>query len=350
MPDVVTDDTLLFAQVRATHLSTARQVADDLLAAADDPQRLAGVSPTLTRVRAADLLSEVGTEQESADAVSILRDAVCMAFPGELETAQIALAKTLAEADNLTEVEAQVQALVHDPAALSANVGMLTGIVTAVAICGHVDRALGWTDEALAVVGTKPSGQSRKLARTGADLGMLGQMLGHIRERILHIRHVAEAEQADPNDPAAMRAYRRRDRGETGAIDAQPPWPAAVNNALLWWPEPEYRRITGQLPEITELLASPWRGHTALVEARLTAAADRSHGGGRQHLVAAQFRRFVQFLEQFGADPRAAPTMTAFTSAASQPPVPWPPKRRAPCWCGSGNRYQDCCARSAAGS
>lgn len=49
MGHVVTDHTRLFAQVPATHLSTARQGADDLLAAADDPGRLAGVSPTLTR-------------------------------------------------------------------------------------------------------------------------------------------------------------------------------------------------------------------------------------------------------------------------------------------------------------
>ena len=342
MGHVVSDDTLLFAQVRATHFSTARQVADELLAAADDPGRLAGVSPTLTRLRAADVLSEVGSERDAADALSIMRDTVRAALPGELELAQLALAKTLAEADDLAEVEAQLQALLRDPVALSANIGVLTGIVTAVAMCGHIDRALSWTDDALAVAGDK-SARITSPARTGPD-GMDPRMLGQIRERILQIRQRAEAAQVDPNDPAAMRAYRRRDRRQTAAIGSSRPWPAVVNGVLLWWPETEYRRVTGQLPEIAAWLGDQWLGHTALVETSLTADGHRQARGHQQQLVAADFRRFVQFLEQFEPDPREAPTMTAFAAAAGLPPVQWPPKRRASCWCGSGNRYQDCCA------
>jgi SEC-C motif len=113
-----------------------------------------------------------------------------------------------------------------------------------------------------------------------------------------------------------------------------------------------------QLPELAALLGTPWRSHTARVQAAMTgsaspaAGADRTAGSAaRAHsLVAAEFGQFAHFLEWTHADPLASSTMTAFGALATKLPNPvrWPPKDRAPCWCGSGARYRDCCARRGA--
>ncbi|MGB6456992.1 MAG: SEC-C metal-binding domain-containing protein, partial [Streptosporangiaceae bacterium] len=80
-------------------------------------------------------------------------------------------------------------------------------------------------------------------------------------------------------------------------------------------------------------------------------AADGSPPGRPHSLVAAEFSQVAQFLEWSRADPLAPSTMTAFGALAQKLPVPvrFPPKDRAPCWCGSGNRYRDCCAGRRAG-
>jgi SEC-C motif len=170
------------------------------------------------------------------------------------------------------------------------------------------------------------------------------EMLERNKERILEIRRRVEADGIDPASPAAVREHRNRRHPDADAIGAHPAWPAALGGRLLFWPEAEYARLMRQLPEVASVLRSPWPGHTALVQATMRAQADQGAGG--LALVAAEASGFAQFTGQFDVDPVAAPTMTAFTAAATEKsaPVPWPPKRRAPCWCGSGRRYQDCCA------
>jgi hypothetical protein len=169
------------------------------------------------------------------------------------------------------------------------------------------------------------------------------RMLDQTKVRIGEIRRTVVADGVDPASPAAVRAHRGRRPPEADAIGAHPSWPACLGGRLLWWPETEYGRLLRQLPEMALVLGSPWRGHTARVQAAMREQADQGADG--LTLVAADARRFAQFVEQFDADPAAPPTMTAFTAAAAEKsaPVPWPPKRRAPCWCGSGRRYHDCC-------
>ncbi|HEX3925632.1 MAG TPA: hypothetical protein VHY31_25370 [Streptosporangiaceae bacterium] len=80
MPDVWAPDDLRFALSRAAHLEPPRQVVSDLLAAADQPAaRLAGVTAFQARLRAAEVLLEVGQRGEG---VMVLREAVQEAGPG----------------------------------------------------------------------------------------------------------------------------------------------------------------------------------------------------------------------------------------------------------------------------
>jgi hypothetical protein len=337
MPDVIDDDALAFARVRA-RFQSPRQVADDLLAAANDPGRLDGVSPTMTRMCAADVLTAAAGEQIPREAITILREAVAGAVPGEIEMAQTALACAVAESGDPSEAEELAAAFLRGSPDRFFD---LMGLAAMMTVSGFLDQPARWLDQALEAM-------ARTDAASGRADGMrqdshIREMLEHSKERVLEVRRRVSADGVDPGDPAAVRAHRNRRPPQTDAIGAHPSWPACLDGSLLWWPETEYGMLVRQLPETASVLGSPWRGHAARVQAAMREQA--AQGASGLALVAADARRFAQFVEQFDADPVAPPTMTAFTATAAEKsvPVPWPPKRRAPCWCGSGRRYQDCC-------
>ncbi len=331
LPELVDYDTLLFAPALAARGRAVRPVVDELLAVANDPDRLQGVDPTLVRVRAADLLSLEHDPALLPDAVEILREAVALALPGELGVATDALARTLAEQGDFAALDALVQPLLRQRPSLS-WAPTLMGISAAATIFGYGKQASGWLDEALA----GPGGSDRTARRVLADA----------KERLVKIRATMTADGCDPDDPAAARARWGSLPEAAATVTSHPPWPAGHDGRLVWWPEPEYARLMRQLPELATILGAPWRGHTGRVQ---TAMADGATAG-LHWLVAAEFGQFAGFLEWSRADPLASSTMTAFGALASTLPAPvrWPPKDRALCWCGSGNRYRDCCARQSA--
>jgi hypothetical protein len=351
LPDLVDYDTLLFASALVMHGGVVQPVVDELLAAANDPDRLQGIDPTLTRVRAADLLSLEHDPALLDDAVAILREAAALALPGEIALARDALAKTLAEQGNLEELDTLVRAVLREPPSSEWALTLLETCCIAT-IFGYGRPAAGWLDEALAAAASGSRRPDRKARNPGAaatrvQAATTRDVLQDARKRMSRIRAVLAADGCDPDDQAAAQARMRAAPTAAATVGSYPPWPAGCQGRLVWWPEPEYVRLTRQLPEMATLLGDAWRGHTTRVQAamsgtRPTAGADPLHS-----LVAADFGQFAQFIEWSRADPLDPPTMTAFGALASKLPDPvrWPPKDRAPCWCGSGMRYRDCCAR-----
>jgi hypothetical protein len=330
-----------------------------LLAAANEPDRLQDVDPTVTRVRAADLLSLEDDPALPDDAVAIMREAVELALPPEIEMARDGLAKTLAAQGNLAELDALVRTVLTEPSSLTSAYTLL-GICPLAAIFGYGRQAAGWLDEAIAATGTGRSGPGRQRV---ADRNAR-QVLEDTKRRLPRIRSAMAADGCDPDDPAAARQRMRTRPVAVATVSTHPPWPAGFQGRLVWWPEPEYARLVRQLPEMATLLGGPWRGHTARVQAAMTggappvvgadpaAGADSlADGAAPPHsLVAAEFTQFAEFVEWSRADPLAPGTMTAFGALAGKltDPVRWPPRDRAACWCGSGMRYRDCCARARA--
>jgi hypothetical protein len=336
MLETVDDDVLLFGQVHAIRCQSARCAADALLAAAADPSRLDGVTPTLTRIRAADILSELGTGAEQAGAVAILDQAISLALPAETGQAQLAMAKTLAELGQGAELEAFAAPLVSGAGTSVEAARLLLGLAPAVTMFGYRDLASQWIEAARA--DHPAAGRGQRPER------QIGQMLDQAATLVQRIAERAAAENADASDPLSMRDRWRRLRPDPETVTTRPPWPAVTGGALLWWPEPDYGRLVRQLPELADLLGQPWRRHTGRVQAALTARA-LSAPGETLTLTAAETGQFVTFIERVRADPLAPATMTAFAGrmAGHRPPAAWPPQGRAACWCGSGRRYRDCC-------
>jgi hypothetical protein len=333
MSELVAADDLLFTWARARWLENPAAVAARLLDAAAHPDRLDGVSAVRVLVRAADVLQESGHPEQS---IPILRSAVADSDPGADSGGRRSLAVALAECGDPAEAESvAMQDAEADPPGVKTRISVARGLVRG----GEYEQAQRMADDAVEAARTcDKRGIYKTLEVERATTG---------REQVYHeVRQATEeGATADPGHDLLSRPERQYD---------EPPWPAVINGRLLWWPAAEYRRVIRQLPGLAVILGGPWPAHTTSVEAAL-----RSASPGRIWLAAGDFGEFARFVTEQAADPRAAATMTAYTKLTFRPaedrrlggasvasavrrPARWPPRRRQPCWCGSGREYQEC--------
>jgi tetratricopeptide (TPR) repeat protein len=316
MPDAWTPDDLRFALIRAAHLEPPWQVASDLLVAADQPAtRLSKVSAFQARLRAAEVLLEAG---ERSEGITVLRRALQEAGRDPDPRTLLAAAGVFAEAGDAAEAETLVMKAFGVRPDGQGLLGDLVKVSLALATLGYFDQALCIADETIARTSRRPDRRGR----------------AGLKVRITRIAELARQQ---------IVAFQQ--------ACSQPPWPALAASCLLWWPGSEYSRVVGQVPQLRDVLGAPWRGHAARVEKTMVAAAGEaspaSSSAAQLSLAAADYEKFVQYLERTGADPRRASVMTAFTQQAGagyEHAAPWPPGRRDLCWCGSKKRYHRCCA------
>jgi hypothetical protein len=357
MPYPWTTDDLLFAVVRASHLEPPRQVAEDLLSAADRPgEGLAGVTPLQARLRAADVLIGAGLADE---AIAVGRDAVRAEGQDTDGRARMQASGVLAEAGAADEAAALALALVQErPGPDYGFVGYLVGLSLLLAGKGYVPQAVQVVDEAVASASSMPGSDGRfhysasvrdRDRRVGQIKAEAVSAVEKVRDKILDMGRRAAADGEDPVEAATCR--RREARTNAAAeIAAQRPWPSLTDGRLLWWPSAEYGRLLRQVPEVTGILGGTWRDHTARVESFMSSAS-RADRTARLLLAHADFAKFAAYLEHSGADPRLSAVQTAFTfhaGAGYHYPARWPPGGRYPCWCGSGRKYQRCCGTAPA--
>lgn len=336
MPRIWNRDDLLFALVRAASLEPAVQVADDLLAAADEPAaRLREVTPLAARVRAARVLLRAGQPDRS---LAMLRQAVQAAGPDPDGRALLDGADAFAEAGEPAEAEDLVNRVLRaDPDGGHSMMGGLLQVVFTLTEHDHFDQALRVTDAMAASL----SGLTHQADWRGQLSTRALKIVALTRKQVLDLRQERLTTRASPAGPA------------DGSAPGGPPWPSLATGCLLWWPEAEYRRIIRQVPELGGVLGERWREHTARVESAMqshaapggAAAAGKDIRNAGLSLLAAQYEQFTRYLERTGADPRLAAVMTAYTAdTAGGTRAPWPPGPGDPCWCGSRKRYQRCCA------
>jgi len=346
MPDVWAPDDLRFALVRAAHLEPPQEVAGDLLAAADQPAaRLTEVTAFQARLRAAQVLLEADERDEG---MAVVRRALRDVGPDPDPRMQVAAAAVFAEAGDAAEAEFLVVSAFQVHPDVHGLLGSLLQVALALAGLGQSEPALRIVDET--IKGTSAPPKRRGHGELNARIIRIAELARH---EVLALQQEARAAGIDLADRKAARDRRDRMRADlTEQASCQPPWPTLAGSCLVWWPSAEYDRVVRQVPELREVLGSPWRGHTVRVEQAMTnaSAAGRVPAGGgaaQLSLSAGDYEKFVQYLERTGADPRLAAVMTAFTEHAGagyEHAVRWPPGRRGPCWCGSKHRYHRCCA------
>jgi hypothetical protein len=276
--------------------------------------------------------------------VAVLRQAVQEAGPDPDPRTRVAAAAVFAEAGDAAEAESLITSAFQVHPEVYGLLGSLLQVSLALAGLGQFEPALRIVDETIKGTPT----QSNRGGRSDLNTRII-RIAELARQEVLALQQEVQAAGTDLADREAMRERRDMQRADlTGHASSQPPWPALAGSYLLWWPSAEYSRVVRQVPELRDVLGSPWRGHTARVEqAMANANATSASGGATQRgLAAAEYEKFVQYLERTGADPRLAAVMTAFTEHAGagyKHPARWPPGRRDSCWCGSKKRHQRCC-------
>jgi hypothetical protein len=325
-----TADDVLFAPVRARR-GDGRELVRDLLAAADDPGSLVGVTPAEARICAAQILVDAG---ETDAALASARQALDSVAPADLGPGErLALAHIFAVAGDADRaVELAAWALTVDQVTYR-HLGSWIALVLQLAETGRFAAALRLCDAAI-----PGSGAAARQGLFGALGSRIGQLVELTRQQVLDVQ--AEAEAAG-TDFSFVGAVPSPDSARADAADP-PAWPAVVGGHLGWWPEPEYTRVIQQVPELGAVLGHHWRQHTSRTESALRASSDQGQRG--LTLVALTFADFVHYLMSTGADPSAATVLTGFAGKSRQGQA-WPPTGRKSCWCGTGSRYRDCCGR-----
>lgn len=70
------------------------------------------------------------------------------------------------------------------------------------------------------------------------------------------------------------------------------------------------------------------------------------HGAHNIQIVPATVAALDAFAQRAGTDPTDSTTKTRYIQTVPDTAmIPWPPRRNAPCWCGSGAKYKKCCGQ-----
>jgi tetratricopeptide (TPR) repeat protein len=142
----------------------------------------------------------------------------------------------------------------------------------------------------------------------------------------------------EPDDFADLERASRVGHGDPEAV-------------LLFWPELEYERVDERWPEVLEATgADDWEDYRRRQQAVIVGWAQRHRASLWQ--VTGSAAGFAEFLAAEGLDEASADLVSLAERYGGYlveegEPLPLPPDREDPCWCGSGREYQACCLRLA---
>lgn len=133
---------------------------------------------------------------------------------------------------------------------------------------------------------------------------------------------------------------------------SEPGWsPAGVDGThqyataalSVFWPEEQFHILVARWPHLAAHVGATWDQHRQRVERHCTLLEQE---GLRVQQLPGDVSGLITFLttarkvtKPRGDDLNAYPDLRTVTI----PMTAWPPPRTAPCWCGSGRKYKQCC-------
>jgi hypothetical protein len=116
----------------------------------------------------------------------------------------------------------------------------------------------------------------------------------------------------------------------------------------VFWPEAEHEKLIARWPHLAGEVGATWDEHRRQVERHCALVVQSGHS-------VRQFSGDVAGLEAFLQVRRvrkpSGEDLLAYPDMRTQPAlIHWPPARTAPCWCGSGRKYKQCCRPHGLGS
>ncbi|MEV6876804.1 SEC-C domain-containing protein [Amycolatopsis sp. NPDC051128] len=109
----------------------------------------------------------------------------------------------------------------------------------------------------------------------------------------------------------------------------------------VFWPEAEHAKLIARWPHLIDQAGTSWEDHRKKVERLCVFAVDEGHTVSQ---TPADMAGFEEFLKDKRVEKPSPDDLRSYPDLRTDPPlVTWPPMRTAPCWCGSGRKYKQCC-------
>ena len=158
--------------------------------------------------------------------------------------------------------------------------------------------------------------------------------------------HELQAEQPcthcgwDPSiDPSAARIQPEGPEGPPTSREER-----SLPVAVAWFPQAEWEEAQRRWPDLLDELPADHSSYSHEIEAR-TKRITKSLGSTTLHIAPLTVDGLVSYATHHAEDPGAASSRSAFAAELLRlgEAIRWPPGRNAPCWCGSGRKYKQCC-------
>lgn len=340
----LTDYQLDLALGEASEAGSPDAVVGELLAAAQEPDKMDGVTPTRVLITAAESLARFGRHDEAVDVARRAAES----GSDEVLNPRAWLGKALVDAGRLEEGRATFRE-VRRESPKDWTTYHLAGETFEVA--GDLPQAVAWFTSGgqrafeygerehafLLLQGRRRVREAMGFAEDGLD-----QWARETHEQIFGQRKSGTPASGDAAATASGDASAAPAASAASANEDEQPY------GMLWWPQHEHARLVGRWPDLARHYEGDWEAHRVTTEHRMRRLAKAGHTGLR--LIAGSVDELEEQAKRTGHSPAEAGTLQACAEEATRGgrTQAWPPERNDRCWCGSGSKYKKCCGGVAA--
>ncbi|HEU0088638.1 MAG TPA: SEC-C domain-containing protein [Pseudonocardiaceae bacterium] len=126
-----------------------------------------------------------------------------------------------------------------------------------------------------------------------------------------------------------------------GPLGADGTYQYSATTLVVFWPQAEHGKLIARWPHLAAEVEATWDEHRQQIERHCALIA---RAGPTVNQVAGDVFGLEAFLKDRRVTEPSAQDLLAYPDLRTQPAmVSWPPARTAPCWCGSGRKYKQCC-------
>lgn len=114
--------------------------------------------------------------------------------------------------------------------------------------------------------------------------------------------------------------------------------------SVAWFPPGEWEKATSIWPDLLDGRPPEHSEYSHRTEAHIKRF-DRAVAGHPMHVSPMTVDGLIAYCTEHGEAPATPEARSSYAAELSRrgEAVPWPPRRNAPCWCGSGRKYKTCC-------
>jgi hypothetical protein len=217
---------------------------------------------------------------------------------------------------------------------LAEDAGVVSYISESLEKGGHAETAAQWLTEALVTALHRreelASHRHRPAYQRAAETAFHLAQERHRIRRELGLPH-------DEYDDLSDRLMEALD----DSLGAEKPDGRTV--VLLFWPQREFDRLLLRWPKFADEYGDTWNKYRTMLESTLVRWSESSHH--RLGLLTGSVDELATYVDRGGYDPTDSAARRDYVQqlAGDRLVKSWPPSPNRACWCGSEQRYKNCC-------